>query len=277
MVKGKIRYHRAYLRLHGEWEDYAAPIIKKALDEQVKPAIALISEQNLDNIDFYLSYLSDAPIREALLEIYPVIGSSAARFSYGHIYRQGMERKSIEDIFAFFNPEWVREMVDYFLLNAGAKIKGITDTTIKEIRRIIAESQEQNMSRREQAKYITDQLQDPDFNRKRSLVIARTESTTAANHGINLGADSSDYYVNKYWIDTKDARTRRDHRIAGMQEPIPFTAMFQVGTSLMAYPGDATAPADEVVNCRCVMGTVVVTDADGLPILKPRQSRVERV
>ena len=43
----------------------------------------------------------------------------------------------------------------------------------------------------------------------------------------------------------------------------------------MMYPGDVgTAlnkiPAAEVVNCRCVMATEAIKDADGLPILKPR-------
>ena len=38
----------------------------------------------------------------------------------------------------------------------------------------------------------------------------------------------------------------------------------------MMYPGEVGAPAAEVVNCRCVMATQALKDADGLPILKPR-------
>lgn len=271
MVKGKTRYHRAYLRLHKQYETFAYPVVKKALDEQVKVASALITDENYDSVDFYIQYLPSEPIKQALEEIYPPIGASAAKFSYQYI--QSYEQKSLLD---FFNAEWLQQMMDYFLLNAGQKIRGITDTTIKRIREVIAQAQSQNLSRREEAKYIQETLNDPEFNRNRAFVISRTESTTAANYGINLGAESSDYYVQKYWLDTKDKRTRHDHIIAGLQPPIPMNTPFYVGGNPMMYPGDATAPADEVVNCRCVMGTSVITDADGLPVLKPRKTNAER-
>lgn len=287
MVRGQTKYHRTYLRLHRTYEEYAAPIIKQALDEQINPALKLIDEENYDSIDFYLSYLPTLPIKNALEEIYPVIGANAAGFSYRSIEQSiehkglhvaiGMEVKGIiDDALGFFNAEWIRDMVDYFLLNAGEKIKGITDTTIKEVRRVIAEAQQLNKSRREQAKYITDALGSEEFNRKRALVIARTESTTAANKGIALGAESSDYYVNKQWLATLDKRTRRDHITANGQQ-VGFNQSFYVGGVPMAQPGDPTAPAAQCVNCRCVLLVVPVLDELGLPVLKPRVSRLERV
>lgn len=263
-----VKYHRSYLRLHKQYEAYAYPIIKKALDEQIAYASSLITDENADSLDFYISYLPSAPIKDALEEIYPPIGASAAQFSYNSI----QEQKSLLD---FFNAKWLQQMMDYFLLNAGAKIKGITDTTIKRIREVIAQAQEQNLTRREQAKYIQETLNDPEFNRNRALVIARTESTTAANYGIGLGNESSDYLTEQFWIDTKDKRTRHDHIIAGLQPPIPANQSFLVGGIYMLYPGDPTAPAEQVVNCRCVRAFRAITDANGLPILKPRKTSQE--
>ena len=96
-------------------------------------------------------------------------------------------------------------------------------------------------------------------------MIARTESTTAANHGINEGARSSDYEVQKFWINTKDKRTRRSH-LAMTMDRIGLNQFFMVRdpktnvVTEMMYPGDVgtalnNIPASEVVNCRCVMAT----------------------
>jgi hypothetical protein len=126
------------------------------------------------------------------------------------------------------------------------------------------------LSRRDQAKLFEQSLNDPAFNRARSLVIARTESTTAANFGINMGAESSDYEVQKFWISTKEPGRTRPSHLAMTKDRIALNQPFIVGGIEMMYPGAVGAPAAEVVNCRCVMATEAIRDADGLPILKPR-------
>ncbi len=264
MNKGQVRYHRAWLKLHKKYETYAYPLIKAALDDQIKPVIKWLNEDNFDALDAYLDYLlTTTPIREALIEIYEKVGVSAATFNYEWIQKEA-EHKDL----AFFSEEWIKEMIDYFLLYSGNKIAGITQTTVERIRQILADSQGLNMSRRDQAKYIEDTLNDPSFNRNRALVIARTESTTAANKGITMGAQSSDYEVQKFWLATLDGRTRRSHRVAGMGGGIDPLEPFIVGGEQMMYPGDISASAENVVNCRCVILTQAITDEYGLPVLK---------
>lgn len=273
-----VRYHRAYLRLHKQYEEYAYPIIKRALAIQLQPVIKWLDTNDPDSLELYLPFLLQGdPIREALAEIYPKIGANAARFEYDYINQQAKKAERKDSIFSFFNAEWIKQMVDFFLLNAGNKIQGITDTTVKQVRRVIAESQELNLSTRDQAKYIQETLSMPEFDRARALVIARTESTTAANYGINVGAESSDYIVNKIWISTLDKRTRRSHILARDLPPVPMTGFFMVGGVKMKFPGDPSAPADEVVNCRCVMGTEIILDEFGLPVLKPQATFGDRI
>jgi hypothetical protein len=279
-MASSVKYHKTYLKLHKEYEAYAYPIIKKALDDQTGAVADFVNEDNFDNIELYIQFLvQQKPLYNGLEKIYTKVGVSAATFSYDWI-RNSVPKTKKDFIIDFFNAAWYEEMVNYFRLIGGTKVQGIDNTTKDIINNLLANILGQNLSRREQAKLFEETLNDPAFNRARSLVIARTESTTAANHGINVGARSSDYEVQKFWINTKDKRTRLSH-LAMTQDRIGLNQFFTLRNpktnviTEMMYPGDVgTAlnkiPAAEVVNCRCVMATEAIKDADGLPILKPR-------
>ena len=268
-MASSVKYHKTYLKLHKEYEAYAYPIIKKALDEQTGAVADFVNEDTFDNIELYIQFLvQQKPLYSGLEQIYTKVGVSAATFSYDWI-RNSVPKNKKDFIIDFFNAEWYQEMVNYFRLIGGTKVTGIDETTAEKVRNLLANILGQNLSRREQAKLFEETLNDPAFNRARSLVIARTESTTAANFGINMGAESSDYEVQKFWINTKDKRTRRSHLLM-TQDRIAINQPFIVGGIPMMYPGEVGAPAAEVVNCRCVMATEAIKDADGLPILKPR-------
>jgi hypothetical protein len=268
-MASSVKYHKTYLKLHSEYEEYAYPLIKKALDEQTKAITNFIDDTNFDNLEIYIQFLVDQkPLYDALEKIYTKVGVSSATFSYDWI-RNSVPKSRKDFILDFFNPEWYREMVEYFRLVGGTTVQGIDDTTRDKINNLLSNILGQNLSRRDQAKLFQETLNNPEYNRARSLVIARTESTKAANYGINMGAESSDYEVQKFWINTKDKRTRRSHLLM-TKEPIAINQPFVVGGVNMMYPGDPSAPASEVVNCRCVMATEAILDSDGLPILKPR-------
>jgi hypothetical protein len=268
-MASSVKYHKTYLKLHKEYEAYAYPIIKKALDDQTGAVADFVNEDNFDNIELYIQFLvQQKPLYSGLEKIYTKVGVSAATFSYDWI-RNSVPKTKKDFIIDFFNAAWYEEMVNYFRLIGGTKVQGIDNTTKDIINNLLANILGQNLSRREQAKLFEETLNDPAFNRARSLVIARTESTTAANFGINMGAESSDYEVQKFWINTKDKRTRRSHLLM-TQDRIAINQPFIVGGVPMMYPGEVGAPAAEVVNCRCVMATEAIKDADGLPILKPR-------
>jgi hypothetical protein len=274
-MASSVKYHKTYLKLHKEYEAYAYPIIKKALDEQTGVVADFVNEDNFDDIELYIQFLvQQKPLYDGLEQIYTKVGVSAATFSYDYI-RNSVPKTKKDFIIDFFNAVWYEEMVNYFRLIGGTKVSGIDETTTEKVKNLLANILGQNLSRRDQAKLFEETLNDPSFNRARSLVIARTESTTAANHGINEGARSSDYEVVKFWINTKDKRTRLSH-LAMTQDRIGLNQPFLVldpktnEVTEMMYPGDVGAPAKEVVNCRCVMATEALKDEDGLPILKPR-------
>lgn len=268
-MASSVKYHKTYLKLHKEYEAYAYPIIKKALDDQTGAVADFVNQDNFDNIDLYIEFLvQQKPLYNGLEKIYTKVGVSSATFSYDWI-RNSVPKTKKDFIIDFFNAAWYEEMVKYFRLIGGTKVTGIDDTTRNIVKNLLANILGQNLSRREQAKLFEESLNDPAFNRARSLVIARTEATTAANFGINMGAESSDYEVVKFWINTRDSRARPSH-LAMSKDRIALNQPFMVGGTPMMYPGEVGAPAAEVVNCRCVMATEALKDDDGLPVLKPR-------
>lgn len=84
--------------------------------------------------------------------------------------------------------------------------------------------------------------------------IARTEAVTALNGGTYAGAAANQERdgVQRWtqWWSTTDDRVRPSHWAAHMQV-VKLGEKFKVGGHLLDHPGDPTAPAEEVVNCRC--------------------------
>ncbi|MEU4406202.1 phage minor head protein [Streptosporangium sp. NPDC023963] len=89
----------------------------------------------------------------------------------------------------------------------------------------------------------------------RAARIARTETLAAWNWAQlhvarSQPGDSRPLY--KSWLATLDLRTRDEHFRADGQT-VALDADFQVGGELLDFPGDPTASASNVVNCRCSM------------------------
>ena len=90
-----------------------------------------------------------------------------------------------------------------------------------------------------------------EINKWRALRIARTEIASASNAGSWEGAKALDMPMIKFWIATRDERTRPEHMEADEQSPKDMNEDFTVGNSRMKYPGDPQGEVVEIVNCRC--------------------------
>jgi Phage Mu protein F like protein len=88
----------------------------------------------------------------------------------------------------------------------------------------------------------------------RATTIARTEVVGASNAGglIQMRSLGDAGPSTKTWLSTNDRRTRESHRVADGQV-VAMEGVFRVGGSTLDFPGDPTAPAHEVVNCRCTL------------------------
>lgn len=93
----------------------------------------------------------------------------------------------------------------------------------------------------------------------RSRLIIRTELTKAMNAGQQAGKDESEFESEETWISAHDGRTRHSHRRVdrykiseGEKFPVPKR---RGGFDMMTGPGDPTASAENVCNCRCTKVT----------------------
>lgn len=175
----------------------------------------------------------------------PFEGKSAKTDLFSYVILQYLERKGLDQL-----------------------ASEITDTTKEQIRRYLMQGAEQNLSYAE----LIPMLKQSGITDYRAELIARTETARAANVGSMVGAMSTGLVTVKEWIATKDNRTRRiprdsaDHlHMDGVQ--IPIDQKFQVDgkgfIDYMLHPGDSTAHAANVCNCRCTLGYEAVRGSDG--------------
>jgi uncharacterized protein with gpF-like domain len=143
--------------------------------------------------------------------------------------------------------------------SAAYKVTEIAGTTLKQsqevIRKATAEAVELGLSEAETATLIQRRIGElgADLSRLRARVISRTESHSASNASTQMAAKASGLPMQKEWIASGGERTRETHMIAngktvGIDEP------FNVGNDLLMQPGDVNGSAEEVINCRCVVG-----------------------
>lgn len=148
--------------------------------------------------------------------------------------------------------------------NAAYKVTEIAGTTLEQSRNMIAqvtaEAVEKGLDESQTASLIQRRVGEigGDLSRLRSRVISRTESHAASNASQQMAAKSSGLKMQKEWIASGSERTRSTHAKAngqtvGIDEPFTISKQ-DGGVDLMQQPGDSSASAENVINCRCAVG-----------------------
>lgn len=134
------------------------------------------------------------------------------------------------------------------------QIANIQKTTTAQVRRIIALGIESGATPEVIAGQIRQQFDV--IKGARAKTIARTEMAGALNHGALETARETQTRrqeeIIKTWITILDGNCRDDHCNAHGQ-PRQIDELFSIGGSMMSRPHDPTAPAEQVINCRCTM------------------------
>lgn len=134
------------------------------------------------------------------------------------------------------------------IVNRLNNIAGTTDTTFKDIRRILLNGYNNGWDIQQVAQAITKQFHQ--YNITRATLIARTELTGLANTASRL-AWMQNGATHKTWVATQDSRTR-DYHVMYNGERVRIDGYFLHGPEPLMEPCDTNAQlAANVCNCRC--------------------------
>ena len=152
------------------------------------------------------------------------------------------------------DPEQTAEIAANFLKNNKGRAKDVGNTTVDLARQAVAAGVEAGLPPKKIANLIQDSVGGAvgDY---RARMIARTETAAAYNYA-NLeqasSLEDSTGPLNKIWVAASDERVRDAHAEADGQS-VPLDEDFLVGGEYMSHPGDPSADASEVINCRCTL------------------------
>ena len=156
-----------------------------------------------------------------------------------------------------FDTEFEIALSQFINGNVATLVTEINDTTREAIQNDILFSVNNNLSLPETSNKLRNTL--IGMGLWRASLIARTEVHRTASWANEQTAIQMNIAGTiKEWVSVQDDRTRITHSFAdGQQRDI--NDKFEVGGTLLKYPGDPAGGPEETINCRCV---VVYTTPD---------------
>jgi hypothetical protein len=252
--EARAAYWRAF---EAEREKLYGPMTKRVraqFKDEMRDAWAIGG--NPDIVGYWQSANQHGERWKALLtEINEKVGSVFAERTMDQISGKAaglvLQRKAVDDV-------WLEALMDYIAKTVGEKVAAILATTKELIRAAIREGIANGEGVYEVSQRI-ERLYLEEIIPRRSEVIARTEVVHASGAGSRAAAKASGLKLNHTWLTTLDGRQRETHDAANGQTK-PLDEPFDVGGSLLMFPGDSSLGADaaELIQCRCVETYAVV-------------------
>lgn len=242
----KRKYYLQFHSFQQSREKAYAPLFKDAIKKQQQFFINAVSEGVTPQ-----NALLNLPTKR-LIEIEKALYTDASRVYAGKVrlsiqqQRTNMQKRRQP---IGFNQRMVELITRYFETELLNTVSDITATTRKNIQNVLTQAQYEGWGFDE----IVSRIINEELNANRGRMIARTETVTAANQGAMFAAKATGLQLKKEWLSALDNRTREDH-IKTNGQVVQFDEPFDVGGYPMQQPGDRTsAPAKEIVNCRCTV------------------------
>lgn len=231
--------------------------LKEEFDEQAKKLESSLKDIDVRTMEFAaIKILSDSTDIEKIISKY----IRRTMRIFGDPIINGAKTWGIE--FESKGSIKFQNYVDaYVKKRTAAAVTHIEGTSIKKARRAIKEYVQESMENGEGAAWVAKNIraQFESVSTSRSNTIARTEIGMASSSGSLEAAKALDIPdLMKEWVSTNDDRTRDDPSQADHAsmngERVALNEKFTVNPDAsMDGPGDSSAPAEQVINCRCTL------------------------
>lgn len=250
--------------LHARYEKYARPVFNKGLKQSYANTLTIIPLLNYQNYEELIrSSMNWQAMNQAYLKVYTRIG-----LVHGNRIGRELNKEQKKYVRDLYESKFLRSIYEWVQTNLGSRIVDVNEYTIELIQQLVTDSIDLNYSVSQMRAYLERSLNSPKFTRMRSLRIARTETTTAANHAAFQASEESELVLDKEWIAVTDKRTRHDHLVEDGQTAAKEENFKMADGSLLLYPGDPKGSAHQVINCRCSYSFVPRRDNNGMLIFK---------
>lgn len=196
--------------------------------------------------------ISRAPIENAMYNVYSKVMRQFAQDTFSQMNRKAKKTEINWE-------EWVSR---WFSNNTTDLIRGIDNYTQEGIRAVAERAIVEGWGIREFQNNLFDLYQ---ISERRAELIGRTEIIRASNAGSLMGAQETGIPMMKYWLATRDNRTRGlnpkdifDHYSMDEDKGIPLDQAFNVSGEQLQHPGDRAGSPGNTINCRCTLTYQVI-------------------
>lgn len=264
-------YRLQWLKWHRAYEIYAYKVFRKSLLETA----SRIPFDNLTygNYKFLIPVnISTKLIEQAYFDVYTNIG-----LTHGRRIGRGINRELKDYSAPLFNETLQNSIIEWVRQNCGLNIISVSDTLAKRIIALVEQASSDNLTLDEMQRFIRKSISTGSgLTRYEVMRIARTETGSAANHAATVSAETSGIVLEKVWISSQNARTRRkpkdqfDHydmngKSVEQNEKFIMTSRNGV-VDRLDFPCDPKGSASNIIQCRCAVAYRPKRDSDGFVI-----------
>ncbi|UOR07169.1 phage head morphogenesis protein [Hymenobacter aerilatus] len=220
--------------------------IRRALIQQGAQAVAMWEASG--SPELAAAVITKNGLQQALEVVYEKAGDYFAKEAYDQLTTQ----KSIKAAPPTeVRTGWLSRLKNFISTEGAQRLSGMVETTREQVRKVLSQVVAEGQSVAEGAKTLRQHI--ATISKARATTIIRTEVVAASNAGSFFGAQATGVALDKFWIATKDSRTRADH-IAADRQTVGMNDTFLVGGYAARYPGDPMLPAAQIIRCRCSLG-----------------------